>query len=285
MHLEPTPNYISVKNAANVNNEITSIDRRVHSIPECLENDWDNARNASKSKLIHKVYSRGTYSGELNHLGRPNGRGIMAFNDGSIYEGDWNNSVMCGQGTCTFSDGVTEYSGEWKNGSPDGKGCFLYSNGDRYDGFWENGLMEGLGVYVYHNSEVYDGRWKRNKPHGHGRFIYRNGNIYEGQWLNGKRDGNGILKQKNGDEFAGEYIDDKKEGLGVYRRTNGEIDIGVYSDYLHSEGVRFSEDRKKGWRLNSDGTTEQISITEAQSFRENACIVSPFLAHYIHEYC
>jgi len=283
MKLEPTPNYILFNNVATDDNEITMIDRRVHPIAERLEDDWDAARNASK--IINKVYSRGTYSGTLNGLGRPNGRGIMSFNDGSIYDGEWQNSVMVGQGTCTFSDGITEYSGEWKNGNPDGQGCFLYSNGDRYDGSWENGLMEGLGIYVYKNSEIYDGRWKLNKPHGHGRFVYRGGNIYEGEWCNGKREGNGILKLKNGDEFAGEYVNDKKEGLGVFRKLSGELDIGVYSDYLHSEGVRFSKDREKGWCLNGDGSTTRISMTEAESFRENTCIISPFLAHYLHEFC
>jgi len=161
----------------------------------------------------------------------------------------------------------------------------MYPNGDRYDGLWKNGKMDGHGVYVFQNSEIYDGGWKLNKPHGYGRFVYRGGNIYDGQWRYGKREGNGILTYTNGDEFAGEFSDDKKDGLGVYRRAIGELEIAVYNDYLHSTGVRFSTDRKKAWTLNNDGSCQVTSMINAETFRENTSIISPFLAHYIHEYC
>lgn len=257
----------------------------VKSFPDDSESG-DCSRDYSRSALghINKVFSRGTYIGALNILGKPNGRGVMRFNDGSIYDGEWQNSVMTGIGTCTFSDGISEYRGEWKNGNPDGHGCFNYPNGDTYDGSWRNGEMNGLGIYMYLNSEVYDGKWKHNKQHGYGKFIHRGGNIFNGQWRQGKREGNGILKHTNGDEFAGEYVDDRKDGLGVYRRKNGELDIGIYSDYVHTEGVRFSSDRTKAWELKSDAPCKVTSIRNAETFRENAMLVSPFLAHYLREY-
>merc|ERR1740124_758979 len=96
--------------------------------------------------------------------------------------------------------------------------------------------------------------------------------------------GNGIFKYANGDEFAGEYSDDRKDGLGVYRRANGELDIKVYNDDLPSEGVRFSTDRKKAWDIKSDGSCKVTSIRNAETFRENTSIISPFLAHYLDKY-
>lgn len=238
----------------------------------------------SASGNVQTVFPEGNYSGTVNHMGKPNGRGVMRFNDGSVYDGEWQNSVMVGEGVCTYPDGRTEYKGEWRNGNPDGHGCFIYSNGDRYDGSWKNGKMDGRGVYAFQNSEVYDGEWKQNKHHGDGKFTYKSGNIYDGQWRHGKREGNGIFKYANGDEFAGEYSDDRKDGLGVYRRANGELDIKVYNDDLPSEGVRFSTDRKKAWDIKSDGSCKVTSIRNAETFRENTSIISPFLAHYLDKY-
>jgi len=236
------------------------------------------------SGTIQTVFPQGKYSGMVNHAGKPNGRGVMRFNDGSVYDGEWQNSVMDGEGVCTYADGVTEYKGMWKSGNPHGSGCFVYSNGDRYDGEWKNGKMDGRGVYSFQNSEIYDGEWRLNKHHGHGRFTYKSGNIYDGQWRCGKREENGIFKYANGDEFAGEYCDDKRDGLGVYRRANGELDIKVYSDDCPSEGVRYSGDRKKAWNVKSDSTCTVTTIKEAEVFRENTSIISPFLAHYLDKY-
>jgi len=276
----------------------SNIDRNIHTIPESrfstrsllgeeekIDFDGDFARSASgASGNIEKVFRRGNYIGTVNHSGKPNGRGVMRFNDGSVYDGEWHNSVIVGVGICTFSDGLTEYNGEWKKGKPDGQGYFIYSNGDRYDGSWANGQMDGRGFYAFQNSERYDGGWKQNKSHGYGRYVYRDGNIYEGLWRHGKRQGNGIFKYANGDEFAGEYSDDKKDGLGVFRRANGEVDIMVYNDYLHGEGVRFSSDRKKAWNVERDGSCKMTSMGNAETFRENATIISVFLAHYLDKY-
>jgi len=235
----------------------------------------------SASRNIETIFPEGNYTGTVNHEGKPNGRGVMRFNDGSVYEGEWKNSVMGGVGTCTYADGLTQYKGEWKNGKPDGGGCFIYSNGDRYNGAWKDGQMEGRGLYSFQNSEKYDGGWKLNRHHGDGKFTYESGNIYDGQWRHGKKEGNGIFKYANGDEFAGEYSDDRKDGLGVYRRANGELDIKSYSDDIASEGVRFSADRKKAWNVKSDGTCCLTLMKNAETFRENASIISPFLAHYL----
>jgi len=264
----------------------SSVDRTIHVIPE---SDFDSKSSRDDFQkfdfdapgTVEKVFRRGNYIGTVNRSGKPNGMGVMHFNDGGVYEGEWHNSVMAGVGTITFSDGLSEYSGEWKEGKPHGQGYFIYPNGDRYDGSWKNGQMDGRGLYSFHNSEIYSGSWKNNKSHGYGRYVYRDGNTYEGLWQNGNREGNGTFQYVHGDEFAGEYSNDKKNGLGVYRRANGEIDIMVYNDYLHGDGVRFSADRSKAWSVKSDGSCEIISISEAETFRENTCIISDFLAHYL----
>jgi len=231
------------------------------------------------------VFPEGSYTGMVNHSGKPSGRGTMRFNDGSVYSGEWQNSVMVGVGICTYADGLAKYDGTWEKGMPHGQGCFIYSNSDRYDGSWMNGCMEGRGVYTFQNSEKYDGGWKENKHHGNGKFTYKSGNVYDGQWRYGKREGHGIFKHANGDEFAGEYCDDRKEGLGVYRWANRELDIKAYSKDLPSEGVRFSSDRRKAWKVKTDGSRVVTSLRNAKKNRENTCMLSPFLAHYLDKNC
>ena len=57
-------------------------------------------RTSGNSALanVEVVFPDGTYRGVYNQDGVPHGRGTMRFNDGSIYEGEWNNGVMEGQG-------------------------------------------------------------------------------------------------------------------------------------------------------------------------------------------
>ena len=63
---------------------------------DSLEGRGHYGRSASRN--IETVFPEGNYTGTVNHSGKPNGRGVMRFNDGSVYEGEWNNSVMVGVG-------------------------------------------------------------------------------------------------------------------------------------------------------------------------------------------
>ena len=68
------------------------------------EINYNNNGENKRKKYIGKV---------LN--GVPNGKGIMYWNDGDRYEG------------------------EWKYDRADGKGIYYFPNGDRYEGKWRNG--------------------------------------------------------------------------------------------------------------------------------------------------
>ena len=41
------------------------------------------------------------------------------------------------------------YDGQWKDDYPNGKGIFVYSNGDMYTGSFINGVAHGEGVILY----------------------------------------------------------------------------------------------------------------------------------------
>lgn len=262
-------------------------DKRVEPIPNMQLNVSaitpvvDPSRRASANSAmatVEVIFPDGRYRGVYNQDGVPHGRGTMRFNDGSIYEGEWNNGVMEGQGECTYPDGKGKYTGEWKTGHPNGKGKCSFRNGCEYNGIWKNGAMDGLGVYKFENSEEYDGEWKKNQPDGKGTFKYASGNIYEGQWRKGKREGNGKFTYYNDDEYEGEWCDDKKDGIGVYKRASGEFDIKTYYQDAPQEGVRWNSDKTKAWKLLSGDAVEEISLEEAEVFRNNVCDASPFLA-------
>jgi len=55
------------------------------------------------------------YTGELNDKGQRHGKGIMRYENGDVYEGDWKDGKMHGKGTMTNKKG-SEYSATWKDG-------------------------------------------------------------------------------------------------------------------------------------------------------------------------
>ena len=67
-----------------------------------------------------------------------------------------------GQGIVKFESGGF-YEGEFKRNLPHGFGTFKKSNGDIYTGEFVNNLYHGQGKIVYANGEVYDGKWEYGK--------------------------------------------------------------------------------------------------------------------------
>lgn len=52
-----------------------------------------------------------------------------------------------------------QYIGELKDNKRNGKGTFIYGNGDRYEGGWVNDLRHGKGTFYYKTGELYIGEW------------------------------------------------------------------------------------------------------------------------------
>ena len=69
----------------------------------------------------------------------------------------------------------------------DGKGKEYYSNGNiKYDGEFINDKREGKGKFIWEDGEYYIGEWKDALKHGKGIIYYSNGNIkYDGNFING----------------------------------------------------------------------------------------------------
>ena len=77
--------------------------------------------------------------------------------------------------------------------------------------------------------------------HGFGRYYYNNGHSFEGMFRDGKRN-----------------------GRGKYQLTDGKIEIYRYVDDCRvGDGVRWSSNRKKAWKMNGGKAIKRVSMEEA----------------------
>ena len=123
-----------------------------------LEEDNKNNINEIKEKIFSsKSGNKGNYIGHLID-GKREGRGIIRWDNGDIYNGDW------------------------KNDKKEGKGIYCYNNGQRYEGDWIEDKKEGRGIYYWNNSEFqgdrYEGEWKNDNYEGKGIYYYNDGSVY-----------------------------------------------------------------------------------------------------------
>jgi hypothetical protein len=76
------------------------------------------------------------------------------------YEGDCKKNKADGKGTAAGED---IYTGDFKSGYPEGKGKYVWKNGDWYEGEWKKGLREGQGIMHLTTTDskdsVLDGFW------------------------------------------------------------------------------------------------------------------------------
>jgi hypothetical protein len=65
------------------------------------------------------------------------GRGKLAWNDGTIYEGEFDQGRKTGRGKFTWPSG-NYYQGEFLDGKRHGKGRIVQTDGKKIEGHWEN---------------------------------------------------------------------------------------------------------------------------------------------------
>lgn len=64
--------------------------------------------------------------------------------------------------------------------------------------------------------------------------------------------------------FEGMFRNGKRNGRGKYQLTDGRVEIYRYvNDSRVGDGVRWSANRKKAWRMNDGKVTKKVSIEEA----------------------
>ena len=79
---------------------------------------------------------------------------------GNTYDGEcvyYNKTyIKHGMGHENYNDG-SQYEGEWENGKMHGKGMYIDNNGDLYQGYFHQGKKWGKGRMTYKNGNSYEG--------------------------------------------------------------------------------------------------------------------------------
>jgi hypothetical protein len=75
--------------------------------------------------------------------GKPEGSGTYAWNNGSIYKGEFKNGLRFGFGVWQY--GAEKYEGTYINDKRNGEGIYTWQGGSYYKGTFVEDLRHGFG--------------------------------------------------------------------------------------------------------------------------------------------
>ncbi len=214
------------------------------------------------------------YRGQV-HNGRAHGVGTLAYQDGRIQEGLWENGkfteekaekanelkmrtgfnlVVERQKDVTLPREIYRksyrnhtYFGEFSEGVPNGIGK-MFGPGETYIGWWRNGAIERGIKHNHMLLTTYIGEFKNFSPHGRGKMTYRNGNQFEGTWVNGEPQ-DGFLRFEDGRVFVGKTTRGDPWGMGRLTYPNGdwvEGDLTIVNDKLYASEANMRKTESDG---------------------------------------
>jgi len=118
---------------------------------------------------------------------------------------------------------------------------YHFPDGSSYRGGVEEGMQHGKGEWRSAEGDVYVGSFSRGAYEGHGRYADDRGNVYEGDFR------------------AGAF-----GGIGTYTHADGRTECNRYLDGQEvGEGVRWSANRARAWRLRDGVLESQVDVTVA----------------------
>ena len=199
----------------------------------------------SECNILFKSYKEKFYIGQHNNKYRPDGFGIIFFeeNDKNTISTEFHNGLVDGYGILEL-DGEVLLEGEWKgdldNALPHGYGISVF-NENLYKGEFKDGQYDGIGTF-FDDEWYYEGEFKENYFEGFGIIHYKeNGEgarlRYEGQFKNGEENGYGIMYFKNGSIINGEWKDGEVFGFAIETLTDSTGNthyIGQFKDSLYN---------------------------------------------------
>jgi len=176
-------------------------------ISELEHNPHHHSDSAVKKSLpsLRNIDSTHLIGGDLDDtelFDQNAGTASVSYKNGDRYIGEViNGAIKQGKGKFMFANGDI-YDGLFKNDKFDGYGIFTCSE-YTYEGDWKAGRKCGDGEIKYSDGEKYIGEFDNDMFEGYGTYTYANGDCYEGNWKHGKRSGEGKLVKSNGEEIYG----------------------------------------------------------------------------------
>lgn len=187
-----------------------------------------------------------------------NGFGVMVWNTGLRYEGNFKNGMRSGYGFMRYPSG-DEYIGEWEENTQQGHGMFNYNNHPtqkKFVGEWKRNVREGYGTLHKKDGSYEIGYWRKNQfqgqnepstclngncENGWGTFSYKDNSLYIGEFKDGKRNGQGTLIYPLGTKYRGTHANDAREGFGTYYYAGGNKYEGEWkNNKKHGKGEMYS---------------------------------------------
>ena len=117
----------------------------------------------------------------------------------SIYSGDTNSEGLReGIGVIRYDNGEI-YLGNWIAGRREGRGVYYYADGTVYDGVWDSDKASGLGICYYPSGNIYIGNWEAAQTKGRGMMLYQDDedDAIDGEWTAGVLNGLGMIYKAN----------------------------------------------------------------------------------------
>lgn len=197
-----------------------------------------------------------------------NGRGIMRFEDDSLYSGEFKDGIRIGFSGMLYDDGTT-YSGYFFNNLFHGKGTLTLPDNTEYTGLFLYGKMNGQMTITFPSKHLFIGRFKNDQVvKGKGAIVFPNGlrgvckkgncitgkglleledgSKYEGDLEKCSRHGSGTFTLASGSTYEGSFLHGKRHGEGVFTFSSGLIYKGTYRDgERHGEGSFLFPNGKK----------------------------------------
>ena len=155
--------------------------------------------------------------------------GSFTYDDGSIYEGEFVDGKVHGQGTYTWSDG-TMYEGTFESGLLHGEGRLMWPSGAMYDGPFQAGEMAGTGTKTWPSGATYTGDFVDGRIEGTGTMAWPDGTSYTGDFVDGRIEGTGTMAWPGGTTYTGDFVDERREGTGTLTLPDATTYMGDFVD-------------------------------------------------------
>ena len=123
----------------------------------------------------------GNYKDGMRH-----GVGRFVYPNGDIYEGEFFENKMHGEGSYTYKKSGDIYSGSWVNDKKNGRGVYEFgADKSILQGEWVDGQIT-KGEWVLKGAAVFTGEFKLGRPFGEGKFVFNSTLSQTGAWVQKK---------------------------------------------------------------------------------------------------
>ena len=142
----------------------------------------------------------------------PHGKGVMAYDSGMMYNGEWSKGSWEGHGKVDYSPN-NYYAGSFVRGRFSGEGLRGFDDGSEYERGWKDGKRSGKGTFRNDKGDVFDGHWVNDKLKGEGRVRFADGSQYKGMFVGGVQKGRCTYIDRLGREHVGVWVSNRRFGF------------------------------------------------------------------------